>query len=121
MKKIKWWVYPLGFFGSIFTFLMYCNIRGNGVIVAVLEIMEVVFTLSWIVLFLLFFVGLQFIWNDWKLPFKHKVWKIFMRGAVTAILCCFGYFVVGKSLDAVSRWLKTQIKIQKYVHKKLSE
>lgn len=121
MKRIKWWVYPLGFFCSIFTFVMYCSIRDDGVIAAVLEIVEVVFYLSFVILFVLFFAILQFIWNDWKLPFKHKAWKFLTRGAVTVILCCFGYFVVGKALDTVSRWLKTQIKIQEYVHKKLSE
>lgn len=121
MKKIKWWVYPLSFFGSIFAFLMYCSIRDDGVIAAVLEIVETIFYLAFVILFVLFFAVLQFIWNDWKLPFKYKAWKILTRGAVTVIICCLGYFVVGKGLDTVSIWLKTQIKIQKYVHKRLSE
>lgn len=121
MKRLKWWVYPLGFFGSIFTFLMYCSIRDDGVIAAVLEIVETIFVLSFVILFVLFLLTLVFIWNEWKLPFKHKAWEILTRGIITVILCCFGHFIVGKSLESVLVWTKTQIKIQKYVHKRLSE
>ncbi len=121
MRKIKWWVYPLGFFGSIFILIMYCSIRDDGVITAVLEIVQTAFLIFWVVLIVLFFVGLSFVWNDWKLPFKYKAWKILTRGVVTVILCFFGYFVVCKSLDAVKIWIEKQIELQKYVHKELWE